>query len=121
LLPFATLGMGELERAWERFARTSEVPMFTCEDPAVHVLATKLADDGDGLVVRARECDGVGRDVAIRCGARAFGVTCADALERSLPTHDPDVRATFVDGAVHARFRPYELRTFRIATASKLS
>jgi alpha-mannosidase len=114
LVPFAALGMGELERLWERFARLSEVPMFTCDDPAIVVTATKIADDGDGLIVRARECDGRARDVELRCGARAFGVACVDALERPVPGD-----AVFADGAVRATFRPYELRTFRIATASK--
>jgi alpha-mannosidase len=56
LLPFAAdaFGMGELEHAWERFARRAEVPMFSCDDPAILVTATKLADDGDGVIVRAR-------------------------------------------------------------------
>jgi alpha-mannosidase len=114
LLPFDTLGMGELETAWERFARMTEVPMFTSDDPAVVVTATKIADDGDGLVVRARECDGRERDVALRCAARAFGVTCVDALERPAAGE-----ARFEDGAIRARFRPFELRTFRLATTSK--
>jgi alpha-mannosidase len=114
LVPFAALGMGELERVWERFARRTEVPMFTCDDPAVFVTATKIADDGDGLVVRARECDGAERRVRLRCGARAFEVACVDALERPAAGE-----ATLADGAIVATFRPYELRTFRVATASK--
>jgi alpha-mannosidase len=99
---------------WERFARLNEVPMFTCDDPAVFVTATKLADDGDGLIVRARECAGAAREVALRCGARAYAVGCVDALERPVAGE-----ATFDDGAIVARFGPYELRTFRVAYASK--
>ncbi len=114
LLPFEALGMGELEGVWERFARRTEVPMFTCDDPAVFVTATKVADDGDGLIVRARECDGAERRVHLRCGARAFDVACVDALERAATGE-----ATLTDGAIVATFRPYELRTFRVATASK--
>ena len=112
--PDACAGMGELERMWERFARLNEVPMFTCDDPAVFVTATKLADDGDGLIVRARECAGAAREVALRCGARAYAVACVDALERPVAGE-----ATFDDGAIVARFGPYELRTFRVAYASK--
>jgi alpha-mannosidase len=110
LLPFERLGMGELEAAWRRFAGRSEVPMFTSDDPAVLVTATKIADDGDGLIVRIRECDGFARDVALRCGARAFGVTCVDALEDPM---SGDVR--FEDGTIHARLSPFALRTFRVA------
>ncbi len=118
LAPFRdadAFSMGDLERTWERFARRDEVPMFDCDDAAMLVTATKLADDGDGLIVRARECDGRARDVRLRCGARAFGVTCADALERPIAGE-----AALVDGAIHARFGPFEIRTFRVAvTASK--
>ena len=114
LAPFAALGMGELETLWERFARSGEVPMVTCDDPAIFVTATKVADDGDGIIVRARECDGVAREVALRCGARAFGVTCVDALETAV---EGDAR--FEDGAVIARFEPFALRTFRLSTTSK--
>jgi alpha-mannosidase len=117
LLPFAgvTFGMGELEHAWDRFARRAEVPMFSCDDPAILVTATKLADDGDGIIVRARECDGRARDAVLRCGARAFGATCVDALER--PTTG---EVALVDGALIARFEPFGVRTFRVAvTASK--
>jgi alpha-mannosidase len=114
LMPFAELGMGDLERLWERFARRTEVPMFTCDDSAVFVTATKVADDGDGLIVRVRECDGVERTVHLRCGARTYDVACVDALERPAAGE-----ATLTDGAIVATFRPYELRTFRVATASK--
>ncbi len=117
LLPFAsgTFGMGELEHAWERFARRAEVPMFSCDDPAILVTATKLADDGDGIIVRARECDGRARQIALRCGARAYGATCVDALERPIPGE-----VALEDGALVARFEPFGVRTFRVAvTASK--
>lgn len=106
------LTMGELESMWANFAGGAAVPMFTATDNAVHVVATKLADDGNGIVFRARECDGIARDVAIRCGARAFGVTSVDALER--PVARP---VEMIDGDVRAHFGPYELRSFRVAIA----
>lgn len=118
LLPFAAgaFGMGELEHAWERFARRAEVPMFSCDDPAILVTATKLADDGDGVIVRARECDGRAREVALRSGARAFGVTCVDALERPIAGE-----AALEDGALTARFEAFGVRTFRVAVAASKS
>ncbi len=112
LVPAGAISMGELETMWDRFAGRDEVPMFTCYDGAALVVATKLADDGDGIVVRARECDGIARDVALRCGARAQAAVSVDALERRL-----DRPVALADGAVCARFEPFELRSFRVAIA----
>ena len=64
------ISMGALEQAWELFAYEPRVRLFTSEDPAVLVVETKPADDGDGVIVRVRECDGVERPLRLRCGAR---------------------------------------------------
>lgn len=112
LVPGTRTRMGELETMWDRFAGRTDVPMFTCADGAVVVVATKLADDGGGIVIRARECDGIARDAALRCGARANGVTSVDALERTIGQP-----AELIDGDIRAHFRPYELRSFRVAIA----
>ncbi|GAC1300667.1 MAG: glycoside hydrolase family 38 C-terminal domain-containing protein [Vulcanimicrobiaceae bacterium] len=106
------LAMGDLETMWDRFAGRTEVPMFTARDGGVLVVATKLADDGEGIVVRARECDGVAREAALRCGARAHAVASVDALERPL-----ERSVVLVDGDIRARFEPFELRSFRVAIA----
>jgi alpha-mannosidase len=111
-VPFGALSMGELERVWEEFAGADGVPMFTSDDPAVLVTATKLADDGDGIVVRVRECDGGGRDVALRCGARAREAIAVDALERPLRRN-----LAFEDGTLRARLEAYEVRSFRVRLA----
>jgi alpha-mannosidase len=111
-VPFAALSMGELERVWQEFAGAVEVPMFTSDDPAVLVTATKPADDGDGIVVRVRECDGSGRDLALRCGARAREAISVDALERPLRRD-----LTFEEGAIRARLEAFELRSFRVRLA----
>ena len=58
--------------------------MFTCDDPAVLVVATKPADDGNGIIVRVRECDGEARRVDLRCGGRMRSASAADACERPL-------------------------------------
>ncbi len=111
LQPFTKLGIGELEAAWTDFAEGGEpgVPMFSCDDPAIAIVATKPADDGDGIVVRARECDGGARTVAIRSAVRAREVAHADALERELPGELRFEAETF-----SVPFRPYEVRTFRV-------
>ncbi len=64
------VSMGALEQAWEHFAYEPRVRLFTSEDPAVHIAETKPAQDGDGVIVRVRECDGVERLLRLRCGAR---------------------------------------------------
>lgn len=101
---------GALEALWRRYAVDPGVPLFTCDDPAIAVAATKPADDGDGIVVRARECDGLARDTSIVCAARAQDVICVDALERPVSA----AVAALHDGAIATRFAPYELRSFRV-------
>ncbi len=64
------ISTGALEQAWEFFAYEPRVRLFTSEDPAVLVLETKPAPDGDGVLVRVRECDGAERPLRLRCGAR---------------------------------------------------
>ena len=56
-----------LEAAWRDYAEPDRVRLFTCDDPAVLIVATKPADDGHGIIVRVRECDGETRR-AIRSG-----------------------------------------------------
>jgi alpha-mannosidase len=107
--PFNGVGTGELERAWLQFAHEPRVRLFTCEDPAVLVVACKPAHDGDGVIVRVRECDGTARAVALRCAARMTNAASADALER------PVERAVRIEQE-HLQFdlRAYELRTLRV-------
>jgi alpha-mannosidase len=107
--PYGRLGMAELEQVWERFASELPVPMFVCEPASLYVCATKPADDGSGIVVRIRECDGAPVSGRIRCGARARDVEPVDALERSAAGS-----AALVDGAIVASFAPYQLRSFRV-------
>lgn len=108
-VPFSHLGMGQLEALWERFAREPSVAMFFCDDPAVLITAVKLADDGDGIIVRARECDGGAREARLQCGVRARNVQSVDAHERPVSRE-----AALADGGLVAAFTPYELRSFRV-------
>jgi hypothetical protein len=75
------ISMGALERAWELLAYPPRVRLFTSEDPGVLVTETKPADDGDGVIVRVRECDGVERSLRLRCGARMREVDADAKIE----------------------------------------
>ena len=73
---------GALEHAWLRFAHELRVHLFQTDDPAVLVTACKPAQDGDGVIVRVRECEGNATQVRLRCGARLTSAAFADGLER---------------------------------------
>ena len=70
-LPYETATGGAIERAWRGYAYEARVRLFTCDDPAVAIVACKPALDGEGVIVRVRECDGLDRTVALRSTARA--------------------------------------------------
>jgi alpha-mannosidase len=107
--PFSMAGTGSLERAWQQFAHEPRVRMFTCDDDAVLVVACKPAENGDGVVVRVRECNGTARAVRLRCGARMTAAVSVDALEREggLPVQIEQEALLFDLGA-------YQLRSFRV-------
>lgn len=107
--PHANAGTGALERAWERFASPPSVRLFTSDDDAAAIVAVKPAEDGDGAIVRVRECDGAKRPVRLRCGARMRSVTAVDALERPI-----DVEASIEGEYLHATIDAYALRSFRV-------
>jgi alpha-mannosidase len=109
LAPTAGATIGALEAAWRDYAEPERVRLFTCDDPAVLIVATKPADDGHGIIVRVRECDGTTRRVDLRCGGRMRGVTAVDACER------PVAGESRVDGELLSFVLPaYALRTFRV-------
>jgi hypothetical protein len=68
--PSAGASAGALEAAWEAFAYPPRVRLFTSADPAVLVTGCAPAEDGDGVLVSVRECEGSEREVRLRCGAR---------------------------------------------------
>jgi hypothetical protein len=71
-----------LKQAWTTYTSEERVRLFTCDDDAVLIVATYPADDGDGVVVRVRECDGEARTVRLRCGGRMREALPVDAVER---------------------------------------
>ncbi|MBV8245482.1 MAG: alpha-mannosidase [Candidatus Eremiobacteraeota bacterium] len=107
--PRASRDAGTLERVWETFAGAPRVRLFSSDDSAVLVVACKPAWNGDGVVVRIRECDGDERVARIRCAGRVRSVESVDALER------PDgAVARFEGDAIVAALRPFALRSFRV-------
>ncbi|HET9030346.1 MAG TPA: glycoside hydrolase family 38 C-terminal domain-containing protein [Candidatus Aquilonibacter sp.] len=82
--PHGGAGTGALEHAWESYAMPPRVRLFTATDTSVLVVAVKPAVDGNGVIVRVRECDGEARPLRLRCGARMRGVCAVDALERTV-------------------------------------
>ncbi|MGH7327282.1 MAG: glycoside hydrolase family 38 C-terminal domain-containing protein, partial [Polyangiaceae bacterium] len=110
LMPLdGNVGIGGLERVWREYAYPARVRLFTCEDPAVLVVACKPADDGDGIVVRVRECDGAERRIRLAFGGRAREIESCDARERRI-----EREAALEEHAIVARLQPYELRSFRV-------
>jgi alpha-mannosidase len=109
LAPTAGATVGALEAVWRDYAEPERVRLFTCEDPAVLIVATKPADDGHGMIVRVRECDGETRRVDLRCGGRMREVTAVDACER------PVAGELRVEGELLSFVLPaFALRTFRV-------
>ncbi len=107
--PTAGASVSALEAAWSAYTDEPRVQLFTCETPGVIVVATKPADDGRGVIVRVRECDGAPQQVAVRCGGRMRSAQPVDAGE--LPVAGDvsieDEHVLFTLGA-------YALRSFRV-------
>jgi len=107
--PTAGAGPGALEAAWRDYAEPPRVRLFTCDDPAVLVVATKPADDGNGVIVRVRECDGEARRVELRCGGRMREASAVDVSEQAVTD---DAR---VDGELLGFVLPASaIRSFRV-------
>ncbi|HEU5480322.1 MAG TPA: glycoside hydrolase family 38 C-terminal domain-containing protein, partial [Candidatus Tumulicola sp.] len=102
-------GIGSLERDWLRFACEPSVRLFETGDDAVLIAACKPAEDGDGVVLRVRECDGAARRLRIRCGGRMREVRAVDALERPL-AGDAAIEAESIAASIGA----FALRSFRV-------
>ncbi len=104
LVPTAGASVSALEQAWQSYAVRERVRLFTCDDPAVLVVATYPSDDGSGVIVRVRECDGEARRVALRCGGRMRAATPVDAAERPVAG----------DGAIEEEALAFELGPFAL-------
>jgi len=103
------ISTGALEAAWEQFAFEPRVRLFRSDDPAICIAACKPAADGDGAIVRARECDGQAREMRLRCGARMREVLPIDGLERPA-----DGIASIEGEEICSRIGAFGLRSFRV-------
>jgi alpha-mannosidase len=83
--PLRGSSTGRIERLWRQYAGMHAVRLFEPDDEAILVVACKPAEDGAGVIVRVRECDGRPRPLRLRCGARMRGAAPVDALERPVP------------------------------------
>jgi len=110
LVPTAGASISALEHAWSVYAEEERVRLFTCDDPAVLIVATAPTDDGSAVVVRVRECDGEPRSVALRCGGRMRAAECIDAVERPLPGS-----VDIADEDLVFDLDAYGLRSFRVS------
>ena len=106
--PAGADSIGALEHLWERFAHESRVRLFVSEQEHVIVAAVKPAQDGRGVIVRIRECDGTAGIARIRCGGRVRGVEPVDAMERPCAGTVSIEAETLV-----APIGPFALRSFR--------
>ncbi|MDQ2991407.1 MAG: glycosyl hydrolase-related protein, partial [Candidatus Eremiobacteraeota bacterium] len=109
--PFRKAGTGALERAWEAFACEPRVRLFESSESAAQIVACKPAEDGEGVILRVRECDGAARTVAIRCGGRMKEARVVDGLERPLGGEKARIEgeSLLVDLPAHG------LRSFRVS------
>lgn len=107
--PTDAASIGAIESAWEQFAGEAYVRLFRSADSAVLIVACKPAQDGNGVIVRVRECDGAQRPVRLRCGGRMRSVEAVDGLERSLS--EP---VAIVEEELVATIPAYGLRSYRV-------
>ncbi len=108
-VPTSGATISALEHAWVSYAARECVRLFTCENPAVLIVATYPADDGSGVVVRVRECDGARHRVALRCGGRMRVAIPIDAVERTVGGD-----AAVVDENLVFELTPFALRSFLV-------
>ena len=108
-VPTSGASISALEHAWVAYTVPERVRLFTCEDTSVLVVATYPADDGTGVIVRVRECDGTERQVKLRCGGRMREAIPVDAVERPVPGD-----ATIAEEELVFDLGPFALRSFLV-------
>jgi alpha-mannosidase len=108
-VPTSGATISALEHAWVTYTSEERVRLFTCEEPSVLIVATYPSEDAGGVIVRVRECDGVRRRVALRCGGRMREAIAVDAVERTI-TGD----ATIVEEDLVFELGPFALRSFLV-------
>ncbi|MGH3397289.1 MAG: glycoside hydrolase family 38 C-terminal domain-containing protein, partial [Streptosporangiaceae bacterium] len=106
------------ERQVRGVAAVSVPPLLTVDNQAVVAEAVKLADDQSGdVVVRLYESWGGRASTRLTADFPVDTATPTDLLERPLPDAGP---LLVTDGrVVELSFRPFEIRTLRLARAAR--
>ncbi|MDQ6932491.1 MAG: hypothetical protein M3160_04880 [Candidatus Eremiobacteraeota bacterium] len=107
--PFSNVSIGLVERTWHTYAHGPRVALFASQDDGVLVVACKPADDGGGVILRIRECDGRPCTANVVCAAEPRSVIAIDALERRTAQ-----RVGLQGQTIVAEIGPYALRSFRV-------
>ena len=108
-VPTSGATISALEHGWEAYTAEPRVRLFSCNDSAVLIVATYPSDDGSGVILRVRECDGERRRVAVRCGGRMREAQPVDAVERPLAGD-----ASIVEEDLVFDLGPFALRSFLV-------
>jgi alpha-mannosidase len=108
-VPTSGATIAALEHAWVTYTSEERVRLFTCEEPSVLIVATYPSEDAGGVIVRVRECDGVRRRVALRCGGRMREAIAVDAVERPIAGD-----AAIVEEDLVFELGPFALRSFLV-------
>ncbi|MFC7375314.1 alpha-mannosidase [Brachybacterium sp. GCM10030267] len=101
-------------------APAAAAPLVAVDSPSVLMETVKLAEDRSGdLVVRLYESEGARASATVRLdGALGTAVSVVDLLEQPFGEDAPAVRSALTrgeDGSVELAFRPFEIKTLRIA------
>jgi alpha-mannosidase len=107
--PVAKANIDQIERGWEHFAFAPRVRLFQSDDDRILVVACKPAHDGDGVIVRVRECNGEPGSIRVRCAARMRSVEGVDGVERTI-----DGVITIEGEEIVASISANGLRSFRV-------
>lgn len=107
--PFGNAAIATIERIWTRFAHQPRVQLFVPIDDRVIVTACKPAQDGDGVILRIRECNGIAGFAQLRCAGRVRGVFAVDACERPI-----DAEARIEGELLQASIGGFGLGSFRV-------
>ncbi|MFH5181726.1 glycosyl hydrolase-related protein [Paenibacillus sp. TAB 01] len=105
------------EPAAEAAAGEAAVELLVQELSGMAVSCFKPAEDGQGFILRLRECLGQSRELKLMLDSRVREVRSTDLLERDIETvHLQPAREGEAGGAISLSTRPFELQTLRILT-----
>ena len=86
------------------------------DSPTVSLSTWKLAEDGDGSILRLQETSGRAAEVAISSPfltfSRAWDCSLVEDNRSEIPVND---------GAIRTTLGPFEVKTIRVRTSSKLA